>query len=111
MNTNEIELEPRQRQAAVLLATGTLSKDVADTVGVTPQTISAWKRNPKFRATVAQLLSQAEVEALDALRAYLPRIVERLGKMIDSPDSSALKAAQLILRITAASRALGKGND
>ena len=51
----------RQQRALTLLAAGGLKKDAAREVGVHPQAVSEWMRQPHFRA------------ALDSMRAQLVR--------------------------------------
>jgi hypothetical protein len=69
----DASLTPSQIRAAELLTVGKIAKDVAKTIGVTPETISIWKRKPAFRALCQEMrllaLSNtvAEINNLNAL--------------------------------------------
>jgi hypothetical protein len=72
----------------VLTAAGGLSADtIAAHVGVSPRTVSAWRRHPEFAARVGELAREAAepppddfLEKLDRLLARLDRRWQQLGR-------------------------------
>lgn len=72
------ELSPKQQQAICLLADGAMSKDVAETVGVTPETVSVWKRDPEFQACLNRLKYELMDVARDTMRRKLREVSESL---------------------------------
>jgi len=107
MNPNETErmqsaLTPKQRRAALLLASGDTGRQVAKTIGVTPQTVSEWNALPAFRMLVGEHLAQAEGQSLQALHGLRNRAVERLGELLESSTANVvLRTAQTVLEMTA----------
>lgn len=92
-------LKPKQVLAASLIAQGRRCKEVAEIVGVTPQTISEWKKYPSFEA----LVNTIKLEALEGARAQLQSLahdaVATLEKVMlqGSSDALRLKAVEIIL--------------
>ncbi len=94
-------LSPRQHLALRLLATGESACAAAEGAGVTPQTISEWRKQPLFRAALAAMLYEADREALDALYILRSKAIERLAGVLDVPEPGAvMKAIQLVLEKT-----------
>ena len=94
-------LTPKQRRAALLLASGETGRQVAKTVSITPQTLSEWNRLPAFRLLVDAHLARVEGESLQALHGLRTRAVERLGQLLESSSPSvALRTAQTVLELT-----------
>ncbi|WP_153146852.1 hypothetical protein [Dechloromonas sp. H13] len=73
MISPDASLTPSQLKAAELLTVGKIAKDVAKIVGVTPETISIWKRKPAFRALCQEMRllalnnTIAEINSLNSL--------------------------------------------
>lgn len=55
-------ISPKQVKAIPLIVSGIKSQEVAKEIGVTPQTISEWQKNPEF----VVMLNKAKKEILDA---------------------------------------------
>lgn len=95
------ELTDKQRQAAQMLASGSLCRDAAEAVSVAPETISAWKAQPAFKAYCEGLRMEMHYAARDALRAKSMAAVEVLGQLLTSAKSEDVrrKAAVDILNL------------
>lgn len=81
----KMSLKPTQIKAAALLAQGWQCQAVAKEVGVTPQTISDWKRNSEFEAYVNTIA----MESLAAARSYLQGLAETAVKNLEELMTSA----------------------
>ena len=68
----KMKLSPKQQKAITLLASGTSKRETAEAVGVTPQTISEWHRNPDFQAARNAL----QRDQLDAARTHLQALAK-----------------------------------
>lgn len=92
-------LKPTQIRAAALLVMGKKACDVAKEVGVTPETISAWRRNPEFVAVINAAKMEVLNSARDALRHSARKAVTTLVALLDEPvqDSIRRQAALDIL--------------
>lgn len=71
-------LTPQQMKGARLEAMGNRPVDIAREIGVRPHTISAWRRLPAYRETVALLSRAATARALDDAALSRTRLI-RLG--------------------------------
>ena len=95
-------LAPNRAMAAELIVAGELKKVVAEKVCVSPQTISEWQSQPAFQA----YLNQLRWAALERARDQMQRLAEKATGTIedllgqDSPPSTRLRAAQLVLEIS-----------
>lgn len=97
---NKIHLSPKQGQAVVLLAMGKACKDVAASLGVTPETISRWKREPHFLAGLNQLRHDLFDTARDQLLFAAPEAVTAVKQLLNSANQQMkLEAAKLILKM------------
>lgn len=76
-------LNGKQTRAAGLLARGMSCADTAKEVGVSPQTISAWKKDPEFEATVNSLKWEVLETARDQLRTLVPDAVKALQDLVN----------------------------
>lgn len=61
-------LSTKQERAALLLVSGRTTKQVAEEVGVRPETLTRWKGQPEFVALLNQLRAEALQAAVDKLR-------------------------------------------
>ena len=95
----ETKLTAKQIQAACMLGQGTLCKDVAATLQITPQTISAWQKYPAFEA----LVNSIKLEGLETARGQLQGLAAGAVKTIEDvmangkSDGMRLKAAAMVL--------------
>ena len=96
------EVSPQQRKAAVMLVSGVLCKDVAQTLGLSAQTISAWRAEPNFQCVLQHeqqiLLSQTRDQARALVVEALAEV--RLLMKESKSDSIRLRAALEILKGT-----------
>ncbi len=86
-----MKLTPAQTKAMPLLVSGLKQKEIADKVGVTPQTISTWMKNPKFVAYLNQARTDALDSARDLLRGLAFEAVEELRSIILNSESDEVK--------------------
>lgn len=92
------ELAPRQVRAAVLLVEGRRGKDVADAIGISPETLSRWKHRPEFEALTRELLQQHVDEVRLGMIALTGTAIGQLHNLINSfSDQTSLKACALVL--------------
>ena len=95
-------LTSKQEKAAFLLAAGTNGKDVAESVGVTPSTISVWKVNPRFEALINQIKEEALENARDGMRGLCFKAVSQIENLMENSPSDAvrLKACVEVLKMS-----------
>ena len=92
------DLDERHKQAVELLAAGLSTTSVAECLGVTHQTIVNWKRNPTFKAELAELIGiDATLHKFELIRLY-GKSMERVNKLLDSKNEHiVLQAARLVM--------------
>ena len=80
------ELTINQERAIELLLTGKNQREAAETVGVTPQTVTAWMKKPVF----SEALQTGREELRRQLRAKRRQLLEKnfdlLDKALDAVD-------------------------
>ncbi len=93
-------LKPKQEQAAFLLASGMLGKDVANTVGVTPETISSWRKDENFEICINRYRLEYVESARERLRLMTGKALSALEELIDkgSTDTVKLKACSEVIK-------------
>jgi uncharacterized protein YjcR len=84
-------LKPKQEQAAFLLASGKLGKDVAEAVGVTPETISHWKKDSAFEALTNKYKIDIMENVIDILRYTAGNALATLNYLIEHGSSETVK--------------------
>ena len=111
----------RARRAALLHTQGHSRKQIAELIGVAPETISVWKRHPHWQREVDRWRELAEtpldatqmrlkLESLEAMTTALEqlqllmsatKLVTRGGTVSEQPDwPTRLKACRLVVGIT-----------
>jgi len=96
------KLTSKQLKALPLMAQGMSGVDVAKEVNVAAQTVSGWKNDPEFMAT----LNQLKMEALEGARCQLnqspSKAVQTLLNLMEnsSNEETRRKAALDILRLS-----------
>ena len=101
MTASTSTLNPKQAQAALMLASGASKKSVAASLKVAAHTISQWCKSPSFNEAVNQHLASVESEALQILKSQRLRAAEALGELLDSKAPAVrLAAARTVLEIT-----------
>jgi transcriptional regulator with XRE-family HTH domain len=91
-------LKPQQLAAATHLAAGMSGCKIAALVGVTPETISRWKRNSDFAAHLNSLKAEALETDRERLRNLRGKAVDALEELVSSSsDATRLQAAKFIL--------------
>jgi hypothetical protein len=96
------KLTSKQLQALPLMAQGMSGTDLAKEVSVTPQTVSGWKKDPVFMAT----LNQLKMDYLESARCQLQqspsKAVQTLLDLMEnsSNEETRRKAALDVLRLT-----------
>ncbi len=94
-------LTAKQRQAALMLASGASKKSTAETLKLAAHTISQWCKSPSFNDAVNQHLASVEGEAVQVLRAQKLRALDTLTSLMDeqNPPQVRLSAAQAALAL------------
>lgn len=94
------ELTIVQLNAVDLLVTGTNDRETAELIGVSRQTVTAWRLyDVEFRAEVNQRRKEIWGVSADRLRALLPRSMDVLLSTLEGPN--AWKVAIEVLRLVA----------
>lgn len=95
------KLKPTQEKAAAMLADGLKACEVAKEVGVTPETISIWRRDSCFQAHVNQLKWNHLESTRDKLRASAGEVAITILELMRSSrsDRVRLQAATYVLRV------------
>jgi hypothetical protein len=95
---DEVFLTPQQATALPLLASGAKKKDAAATVGVCPQTISMWLREPHFSAALRTQREKLTALASERLRDATEAAVDTVLDLMQSgSEAIKFKAATYIL--------------
>lgn len=82
-------LTPPQARAVELAADGLRDAEVAAAVGVTRQTVNAWRRqHPGFQAALNVRRRELSEAAADRLRALLPKALDALEEGLNGPDAA-----------------------
>lgn len=94
-----MKLTSKQIHAVALLAEGSKCKAAAEAVGVSAQTLSDWRKNPEFEATLNSLKLDALEAARTRMQALALEAVETMAVLLKNAESPAvqLKAAQAVL--------------
>jgi len=92
-------LTPTQLQAAELIAIGQPKKAVAESLGITPQTVSGWSKLPRFQAYLNQLKRAAQEGAYNHMRSLGEKAVGTVEELMgeEASPSIRLRAAQVVL--------------
>ena len=90
-------LDDRRMYAVDLLATGNYTTtEIGEMVGVSRQSIWAWKKEPEFKAELDSRLTALTTEANERLKAKLMPVMEELLKMALSDKTEARTKAQCL---------------
>lgn len=76
-----MKLNANQIQAITMLASGSTAKAAAELVGVTPQTISEWRKDPVFEARLNELKWDSLYAARESLRCAAQSAADGLRKL------------------------------
>jgi len=85
-STNQ-ELTEKQVMAIPLLVAGKTARCVAKEIGVAPQTISEWRKEPKFEAKLNESKWNCLRESLDQLRSAASRAVSNLAEISEHAEN------------------------
>lgn len=99
---NAAHLTPKQVQALPLLARGMLASDVAQQVGVSPQQISAWRKDHVFTSALAALRWEALCNAISSLQCLSAEAAAGMGRLIREASDERVRfaACKYVLEIT-----------
>lgn len=86
-----MKLTSAQTKAMPLLVSGLQQKEVADQVGITPQTISTWMKDPEFVASLNQERSEVLDSARDMLRGMAQEAIKELRSIILNSESDEIR--------------------
>jgi len=95
-------MKPNKTLAATMLVEGQLHKDVAEEVGVTPQTVSTWLAEPEFIAFVNKLKMDNLHKSRDRVQALSVKAASTIEDIMDNGHNDAvrLKAAESVLEMS-----------
>lgn len=85
-----IEEQPYHRQAALALSLGADTREVADALGVTPQAVRNWLKEPWFQQRVALFLRE---HGRDLTQLFAAEAFASLNVMVELRDSPKVSAA------------------
>ena len=105
-------LSPIQIQAISLLIAGKKSKDVAEALDVTPQTLVAWNKQSLFMVTLNRLKLEIVESARDSIRSIAAKAVDCLSNLITEEANGEVrrKAAIDILQMAGVAGSPDKRN-
>ena len=86
-----IKLTAKQIHAANMLASGRKCQDVAKEIEVTPQTISAWKREAGFSVYQNRLKMELADAARDSLRASAKEAADTLVDLLNNSKNDEIR--------------------
>lgn len=93
------DLPTNQQQALELVIAGKKDQEVADTVGVTRETVCRWRHQPEFRAVLNKYQTLMQQVAYDRLRALVNEALEGLADALaDENPRIKIQAAVHILK-------------
>lgn len=89
----------KKSQAVMLLASGKKAKEAAEDLGVSPETISVWRREPEFEAEINCLRLESLQAARTQLQSLAVEAVSTLQVLMSDAksDSIRLKACETVL--------------
>lgn len=97
-NPEEKKLTTRQRRALISLAAGSLHKSAAREAGVHPQCVSAWLREPHFRAALDNMRQELVRHAVESLNTMMVASLRSVQDVLDhGTPALQLRAAMFIL--------------
>lgn len=93
-------LNPQQAAAVDLVVAGQRDAEIAEAVGVTRQTVNAWRHwHPEFQAAVNRQRADLWGEAADRLRTMLPKALDSLEQMLDAPPDMSASTALAVVKL------------
>ena len=102
MTASTSTLNPKQAQAALMLASGASKKSVAASLKVAAHTISAWCKLPAFQALIATLTESLEAESYQAIRSQKLKALDVLSELLEcAPPATRLAAVRVALELPA----------
>ena len=91
-------LSSKQKAALPLLVRGSSNREVARLIGVNKNTISNWRKDPRFWDAEIKLGNQFYIEAVRSFMYLNYKSVEVLNELLDSDHpQTRLQAAKFIL--------------
>jgi len=102
MTTEKGDLTAKQEAAIISLVAGQKHKDAAAAASVRAETVSRWKRDPRFLARLNELQQEQHTETVELLRSLRPLAVQTLGDLASKAKSESVRhrAARSILELT-----------
>jgi len=98
-----MKLKPVHHRAILLMAEGTTNKAIAEQLKVAPETVSSWKGDYDFKASLNKLLQANNAEMQDRLRHLSGIALTAIESVIIDPETPAkdrLTAALKVIEIT-----------
>lgn len=93
-------LQPHQWQAIQLLVSGARGVDVAQELGVTPETVSRWRALPVFQAALNMAIRDSYQATIGSLRDAKTEALGVLRELLQAEDERLrLSAALSVLRL------------
>lgn len=110
MSNKKSRLTAKQIRGAELLASGWLSKHIAQELKVSPETISHWKHNEAFQVISNHFRAEVLHRSLDRLRALHIVAFDTLSNTLQNPDTPQNIKLKAALGIIAAGGLTDKGS-
>jgi len=98
-----MKLTPRHNKAIELLASGATVKNVAEKLGIAPETVSRWRGDFDFQAALNALLHESQTAARERLwhlSGVALDTVEEILTDSEAPPKDRLQAAFKVIQIT-----------
>jgi len=98
-----MKLSPQHHQAIILLSEGLNNKELADKLGIAPETVSRWKADFNFQAALNNVLKANHEDQRDKLRLLSGVALDTIQSVMlddESPHRDKLTAAFKVLELT-----------
>ena len=98
-----MKLSPQHHKAIESLAMGENNKNVAEKLGIAPETVSRWRSDFEFQAAMNAIIEETQKTAKDRLRYLSGVALETIESvMLDSeaPQATRVSAAFKVLELT-----------
>lgn len=101
-------LTDQQRRGAELAAAGWSGVNIADEVGVRPETVSRWRKLPAYRAAIDAILSEAHAEISGRVMELSALALDELESLVTYRHAPAirLRASIEMLRLAGVGRVM-----
>ncbi len=82
-------MNEKQQQAILMMVEGKMYREIAKVLGVTSKTISQWRADPEFRATLNQHLENIQAAHSEKFRNLQGLALKTIEDCLNNPEFSA----------------------